>query len=1341
MAATNSVFIATMASSDGTSYGLNVQYGFNNPDQPIISYPWQGGADNELWVIDQDGSIVSAMVDSNGNPLYLAPAASGNGLIVSSTAYNWTVGLNGSVGTIVAQGGTVATVDVSQLNGGLVTLAALQEGPPVSQTWRTVTPFTPTPTQVLSSADMIEDYNNAMLPPCAPTAQAFCAITNANGQTELLTISDDGQLLWIYPDPKASSGWSHMTTPFIGSTSTPGWLTGFYTFNESGGPPLIMVFYGPNILNNDSDPAYGMQYDGTAWTAVQLSSDAANLLQLSQGQPLMSVPVDIGEAVPRVLVYGVAFDYSDNVGILVRPKTSVYFLGPGPNTNIWSVYSTFEDYSNSHSAQAGWLPGAGMTVWNSSIPPDTDGSDATQYWFSATIDWSNTSITWTDYGGGNVPGYTIPMWTTPVPCAQGFNSFIYADYFTNAITQWSVTVGDSSSTTATPLQGGSGQPQGGTTLGAGLVNGLLVGFVLEKDTNLLWMLQQTDADDIGHFTWTQLGDFGTAIAVPRTMSVPQVIIFDDTGNISLLSQNADASWFKNVMATPTPPSQPPVSATTYTFEFTAADTNGNPVPNTVLSIEPDTPQTLVINQIAYQASPGTPVLGVADASGRVTVAALAGALASPELTVEICGIQGNSNGAPPVSAGTFRADYLLHNRMAGNDPQFQVDSQAYINAGLLPSNIDPGQASSFVQNMQTLSQGAVNMANGAYSPDAMAARPSPRAFVFDFSTRGTMICRDLTAVELAEHRARSPAPDSIFSGLWGDVAHFFKHAWQQVKTIAVVIGDDISVVITDAMNAVQKFTMEVIDDIRDAIEVILQALNNLVKDVVDFVKKAIEWLKALFDWKDMINTKDVLKWFFQQNINNLQNLLASSSLQTWINTLFTKLNADIANAFGQLESVFGGNTFNGMAPASSSNPMLNSPSAPPLQAAPLQQQWQTNSMRINYVTSKVSDLSVGTNGSVGAIVNAFEAAFMSNSNGIENELNSQVRALAEQIKSIQSLSDFLDTAICALLTACQDIVQLVLLVIQDVIDAILTVAAAALQAGLQLLENEIHIPIISYLYQKITGSQLTILDLLCLIAAVPCTILYKIFFGGSDATAPFTSDQVAALPSTNLTWPWFASSDSSIQTPVPTAAPQDQGGLSGGLEALNICGMIIGLVTWTTDVAGDVLNLQNIGGEPPSKTAMKIFGWSNLVSNVIQISIYLPWESELESTADRLALAGSLFPFAACLADFTTLCAQGSQAKFIASVGPGIIGVLGVVQLGIGIATAVEMHKDGGYNGYDETGAVLTCCSPLAKFGTYAAKGGDVAAVIAGVVMTVLDLADDLIVPILAYESAAEGSS
>jgi hypothetical protein len=194
----------------------------------------------------------------------------------------------------------------------------------------------------------------------------------------------------MYPDSTVSSGWSHITTPFIGCPSKPGWLTGFYTFNESGGPPLIMVFYGTSVLYNDtSNPAYGMQYDGTAWTAVQLSTAAADLLQLNQGQLLMSIPVDIGEAVPRALVYGVALNNED-LGCLT------YFLGPEPKTNIWSVYyaSSYPTYSSF--VQAGWLPGDGLTVLTS---PNLIANAGTYEWLWATIDWSNASISGNGYVG------------------------------------------------------------------------------------------------------------------------------------------------------------------------------------------------------------------------------------------------------------------------------------------------------------------------------------------------------------------------------------------------------------------------------------------------------------------------------------------------------------------------------------------------------------------------------------------------------------------------------------------------------------------------------------------------------------------------------------------------------------------------------------------------------------------------------------------------------------------------------------------------------------------------------------------------------------------------------
>jgi hypothetical protein len=415
--------------------------------------------------------------------------------------------------------------------------------------------------------------------------------------------------------------------------------------------------------------------------------------------------------------------------------------------------------------------------------------------------------------------------------------------------------------------------------------------------------------------------------------------------------------------------------------------------------------------------------------------------------------------------------------------------------------------------------------------------------------------------------------------------------------------------------------------------------------------------------------------------------------------------------------------------------MLNSESQPPLAAAPLQQQWQTNSMKVNYATSKAGGLPLGgASGTIDAIVKEFDKAFP------KNAIQNASTKLGEQMENIQSLSQFLDAAICTILTAAEDVVLLAVGAAEGLINVVLSVAAdgidglpSPLSAALTFLDTEIDIPIISALYQKITGSPLTILDLLCLIIALPCTILYKLFFGGSTALPPFTTAQVQKFCSSSFTWPWLQGSGSDVRKAEATAAPSSLGAeLEEVLPILvNIVGIFVGAGTAITDLSKD----------PPTPARLreiKLFGWGNVVCNFLEICIYQPWDGEFQSAAGILNIFGSLFPLLPWCTDVFCMVATEEQAKFIPLFGPGILTAFGAVQLGIGIATAVEMNKDGGYNGLDMAGAILNCASPLGKVGTYVAAIGPTAATVAGVEMAVLDLADDLVTAILSMISAAE---
>jgi hypothetical protein len=204
--------------------------------------------DNELWVINQDGSIASAMLDASNNQLYLAPADQGSGLIVSLTKYywtiGWTIGANGSVGTIGAEDGTIATVDPSQLKYGSVTLTAPpQAGPrPASQVWWAapcLQQVTPQLTAYRYVASTLTDQDNTtfVLNVSNPSVTSddqpiVLSPLAANTSSQMWQITSDGRMLGgtdpalivgLSPNSIAGGGWPLETQWAVNSVPEQTW--------------------------------------------------------------------------------------------------------------------------------------------------------------------------------------------------------------------------------------------------------------------------------------------------------------------------------------------------------------------------------------------------------------------------------------------------------------------------------------------------------------------------------------------------------------------------------------------------------------------------------------------------------------------------------------------------------------------------------------------------------------------------------------------------------------------------------------------------------------------------------------------------------------------------------------------------------------------------------------------------------------------------------------------------------------------------------------------------------------------------------------------------------------
>jgi hypothetical protein len=279
--------------------------------------------------------------------------------------------------------------------------------------------------------------------------------------------------------------------------------------------------------------------------------------------------------------------------------------------------------------------------------------------------------------------------------------------------------------------------------------------------------------------------------------------------------------------------------------------------------------------------------------------------------------------------------------------------------------------------------------------------------------------------------------------------------------------------------------------------------------------------------------------------------------------------------------------------------------------------------------------------------------------------------------------------------------------------------------------------VISALYQKISGSPLTVLDLICLMAAIPYTLLYKIFYGGSEATPPFTTAQVNAYCSSPIKWPWIdqiGDGDSIVRSAEPRTQVTQ-----GAALGLDIAACILGIFNALTDSFGDYLNAQDYAQDDftPPPEQVKFIGWINVVVSFLQMGVSMPWTVAPNTAADQSNLTNSLVPVVTWFADVGNMVASSKQTKFVEKLGgPSLVGTLGVLQLIGGIVAARNMRTDPKYTTYDQIGAVMGSFSPLAKWVTYlATDAGPVRLWSCIVGMAALDIADDLVVPILSLVS------
>jgi hypothetical protein len=353
---------------------------------------------------------------------------------------------------------------------------------------------------------------------------------------------------------------------------------------------------------------------------------------------------------------------------------------------------------------------------------------------------------------------------------------------------------------------------------------------------------------------------------------------------------------------------------------------------------------------------------------------------------------------------------------------------------------------------------------------------------------------------------------------YADVDSFLVREEEGLYHFLVTIGNDVYDVLLDCISAVAH-----------AVELVFNKINVFFDDLFG-------WLGFVFEWSDILRTHSVLKnvinCYLAQCINNL------SGAETQLKNMFTDVQKYIdawAGIPNNLPPSLTGSTLDGSTASSQPGPGQNSP----------QSNWGLHHLKSNAASgTTTAQANSGVLGDVESVLQPLVDALAREQQVFTQTAGSFQSDIIDKLHQL-SLSQIIDAVIAVITDALLESLENVLLAAIDVL--------IALTEGVQqTLNATIDIPVISSVYQQVAGAPLSLLDLTCLVAAIPITIGYKIV---ADA-APFPDD---ATTTALIDAPDFASIQK-IYNPVQSLTAQ----VSGMSKAAQLAGTAAPAATIST---------------------------------------------------------------------------------------------------------------------------------------------------------------------------------
>ncbi|MDJ0764292.1 MAG: LamG domain-containing protein [Myxococcota bacterium] len=590
--------------------------------------------------------------------------------------------------------------------------------------------------------------------------------------------------------------------------------------------------------------------------------------------------------------------------------------------------------------------------------------------------------------------------------------------------------------------------------------------------------------------------------------------------------------------------------TVYQTVLTMRDANDNPTPGRRIRIWAESDITLTVGDVAYAIGPDQSAMFRTDATGRLTVSSQADSLATAALKIW-------ADFMPKDHRVVILPDDHLHNTLSKITETTLTSPRAGQPALFDPSNESLKAAAGPVAQAIKQAMGTIK------KPDARGARFSTLFMATGPTGTGAVwqhpdVQSHHYQVQGDEPYERPITPGEVpnwsidFSGSEPVVTD---HTHEEVQTLMASIDPihinalpldhhlltSLSSLWDDFKNGVKKAAKVVISAVEDAVHVVVDWVDEAVKSIkvtltsayqvgeavfgflsqtlekwggaiADIARKVVDFFRNIFEWDDIVRTQQVLSTVLNKSFNVTVAML--QSVQAMVDSFFDGLEGQIHEYFQQIIEQMGNRSVSEMISGDRGFERRIHPSAAIGNQGFGAQLFQSYGVENNFLLEKLqANLSDDDPGTVWdpdptVLENIWKHLYERVKDKVTNgpaitAFNQAIKYFVGIFSNPEQMSNLL---IKGFLSVLEGLAEAGVEAVSIAVDILFTVVETAFAAITALWNQEVDIPVISWLFSKIAGgAKLTPLNLATLIVAVPVTIIYKAI---NEGKAPFSASDL-----------------------------------------------------------------------------------------------------------------------------------------------------------------------------------------------------------------------------------------